>query len=171
MPVLCAYTEIEGGGHVHKGKVDRGAGRRGPTSDGPVPAANRLGAVASHYGIHVSRAGPGGGVVPHFDPERNEIVLGEFDRWPLAHELGHGLLGHGTIPCYEGASASDMPLDEADVGVPFEAEANRFARHLLVPRGWLEVAMDRGGKVPDLARLFAVSEKVIWLAMDGYKSI
>jgi Zn-dependent peptidase ImmA (M78 family) len=55
--------------------------------------------------------------------------------------------------------------------VSFESEANRFARHLLVPRPWLETAMDRGGKVPDLAGLFGVSQKVIWLAMTGYRLI
>lgn len=66
---------------------------------------------------------------------------------------------------------SDMPLDEADVGVAFEPEANHFARHLLVPRPWLEGALDRGWKVPDLARRFGVSQNVIWLAMEGYKLI
>jgi IrrE N-terminal-like domain len=127
--------------------------------------------VAAHYGISVLRGERAAGVVAHFDATMNEIVLGEYDRWPFAHELGHALLLHGNVACYSGASASDMPIEEVDVGVPFEAEANRFARHLLVPRDWLQAAMDRGGKVPDLARLFAVSEKVIWLAMDGYKQL
>lgn len=127
--------------------------------------------VAVHFGISVSRAGPAEGVVAHFDAERNEIVLGAFDRWPFAHELGHALLGHGTTQCYAGATTSDIPLEEADVGVAFEPEANRFARHLLVPRPWLEGALDRGWKVPDLARLFGVSQNVIWLAMNGYKLV
>lgn len=130
-----------------------------------------LSRVAAHFAISISRAGREEGVAAHFDAERNEIVLGEFDRWPFAHELGHALLGHGTSQCYVGATSSDMPLEEMDVGVAFEPEANRFARHLLVPRLWIEGAMDRGGKVPDLARLFGVSQKVIWLAMDGYKLI
>lgn len=130
-----------------------------------------LDAVARLFGITVSRANRDVDVAAHFDAERNEIVLGDFDRWPFAHELGHAVLGHGTTLCYQGHSHTDVPLEEADVGFPFEQEANRFARHLLVPEVWLKAALDRGGKVPDLARLFAVSEKVIWLAMDGYKLI
>ena len=130
-----------------------------------------LDSVAAHFGISVLRASRDDAVIAHFDAERNEIIVGEFDRWPYAHELGHALLGHGTVQCFAGASASDMPLEEADVGVSFEPEANRFARHLLVPKEWLQDAMDRGGKVPDLARRFAVSQKVIWLALDGYKLV
>jgi len=127
--------------------------------------------IASHFGIEVTRGSREAGVLAHFDADRNEIVLGEFDRWPFAHELGHALIGHGTMECWAGATSSDMPLEEAEVGIPFEAEANRFARHLLVPRAWLETAIDRGGKVPDLARLFAVSQRVLWFAMDGYQLV
>lgn len=127
--------------------------------------------VALHFGITVLRGPRAAGVAAHFDAERNEIVLGEFDRWPFAHELGHALLSHGTSQCFSGASASDMPLDEADLGVPFEVEANRFARHLLVPRPWLEAAMARGNKVPQLAPLFGVSQQVIWFSLEGYRLI
>jgi hypothetical protein len=135
---------------------------------GPPTDLDRIG---THFGIAVIRGSRDSGVLAHFDADRNEIVLGEFDRWPYAHELGHALLGHGTMSCWAGASATDMPLEEAEVGVPFETEANRFARHLLVPKEWLASAVDRGGKVPDLAQLFAVSQKVMWFAMDGYKLI
>jgi hypothetical protein len=121
-----------------------------------------LEAIARHYGINVLRGPRGNRVVAHFDAARNEIVLGEFERWPFAHELGHALLRHGSRDCYEGAMASDAPLAEVELGVPFEAEANRFARCLLIPKPWVEFLTSRGWKPADLARRFQVSEKAFW---------
>ncbi len=132
-------------------------------------APTDLDAIARHYGITVARGDLAGGAVAHFDAARNEIVLGDFDRWPLAHELGHALLRHGNQHCYEGPMATDVPLEEADVGVPFEAEANRFARHVLVPKAWLEFLIGRGWKPKDLAPRFEVSELVLWYALRAYR--
>lgn len=130
-----------------------------------------LDAVAQLYGIAVVRRDRWAGVVAHFDAARNEIVLGEQDRWPFAHELGHALLAHGSSSCYEGASSSDAPIEDIEAGVPFEAEANRFARHLLVPRTRLREALEDGLRGAELARRFAVSEEVIWRALLGYKLV
>jgi hypothetical protein len=138
---------------------------------GQSKAPTDLDAIARHYGISVVRGQLAAGVVAHFDAARNEIVLGDFDRWPLAHELGHALLRHGNRNCYEGAMASDVPLVDADVGVPFEAEANRFARHVLVPKPWLELLFSRGWKPPELARRFQVSDVVLWRALTAYRLV
>lgn len=128
-----------------------------------------LNAIAAHYGIPVRRGDRDDSVVAHFDPARNDIVLGEFVRWPFAHELGHALLQHGSSVCEAGvASAADDDEDQASLGTQFEQEANRFARHLLVPRAMVESLMARGAKIPDLARRCQVSERVIWLAVDSY---
>lgn len=124
--------------------------------------------IARQYGISVRQGPRGAGVVAHFDAARNEIVLGEFLRWPFAHELGHALLRHGNRSCYEGSMASDAPLAEVDMGVPFEAEANRFARNVLVPKPWLELLISRGWKPKDLPARFEVSETVLWFAIQGY---
>jgi IrrE N-terminal-like domain len=127
-----------------------------------------LDVIAAHYGITVRRGMTQGTSVAHFDSARNEIVLGEYDRWPLAHELGHFLLRHGSRMCYEGSMASDAPLSEVEVGVPFEAEANRFARHVLMPKPWIEFLLSRGWKPADMARRFQVSDKAFWYAFIGY---
>lgn len=127
-----------------------------------------LDAIAAHYGMTVRRGARAAGVVAHFDAARNEIVLGEFERWPYAHELGHALLRHGNRNCYEGAMATDAPLADVAMGVPFEAEANRFARNVLVPKAWLEFLLSRGWQPKDLPGRFGVSEIVFWFAYRGY---
>jgi hypothetical protein len=127
-----------------------------------------LEAIARHYGIRVVRGPRGDRVVAHFDAARNEVVLGEFERWPFAHELGHALLRHGSRNCYEGAMASDAPLAEVELGVPFEAEANRFARCVLVPKPWVEFLLSRNWKPAEMARRFEVSDTVFWYAFSAY---
>jgi Zn-dependent peptidase ImmA (M78 family) len=107
-------------------------------------------------------------VVSHYDNARNEIVLGEHDRWPFAHELGHALLAHGSVRCYEGVVAVDADTPQSELGDDPEAEANRFARHVLVPRQMAEFLLSRGLKIPDLARRCEVSEKVVWYALVFY---
>ena len=64
----------------------------------------------------------------HWDASRNEIVLGEFDRWPFAHDIGHALLLHGTASCHSGIASLDAERPQSDAADNAEAEANRFAR-------------------------------------------
>jgi hypothetical protein len=130
-----------------------------------------LEAIARHYGINVRQAERGEGVAAHFDPRRNEIVLGEFVRWPFAHELGHALLRHGSVVCDLGVTSVDADEDQAAMGTPFEQEANRFARHVLVPRDMVTSLMARGAKVADLARRCEVSETVAWRAISFYRLV
>jgi Zn-dependent peptidase ImmA (M78 family) len=127
-----------------------------------------LGEIARHYGVPVRQGTRGDRVVAHYDNTRNEIVLGEHDRWPFAHELGHALLGHGSVRCHEGVVALDAESPQSELGDDPEAEANRFARHLLVPREMAEFLLSRGLKIPDLAKRCQVSETVVWYALDFY---
>jgi len=127
--------------------------------------------VADLYGIIVRQGSLPPGVAGEYDRVSNTITLGAFDRWPLAHELGHALLSHGDQRCYEKAATSDVPLDEMDMGVPFEGEANRFARYLLVPRIWLAAEWKEEATPPEIARKLGVSERVIWLAALGYRLV
>ncbi len=124
--------------------------------------------IAQHYGVSVRQGPRGDRVVAHYDAARNEIVLGDYDRWPYAHELGHALLSHGSVRCYEGVAAEDAESPQSELGDNPEAEANRFARHLLVPREMAEFLLNRGLKIPDLAKRCQVSEKVVWYALLFY---
>jgi IrrE N-terminal-like domain len=131
-----------------------------------------LDAIARYYGIPVRQGERDEGVGAHFDPARNAIVLGEFVRWPFAHELGHALLKHGSWICDLGVtSVVDDEDDQAPLGTPFEAEANRFARHLLVPRTMVESLMARGAKIKDIARRCEVTELVAWNALSFYRLV
>lgn len=127
--------------------------------------------IAKAYDIGVREGTLPRGRAGRYDAVANAITLGAYDRWPLAHELGHALLRHGDVHCYEGPVTGDMPIDEMDLGVPFGAEANRFARYVLVPRDWLKNALADGLRGPELARRFSVSENVIWLALTGYRLV
>lgn len=127
--------------------------------------------IAAHYGLSVREGPRGADVLAHYDSTRSEIVLGEFTRWPFAHELGHALLSHGSVSCLVGVVAEDAESSQADLGIDFEAEANRFARHLLVPRVMVEFLLDRGLKIPDLAKRCQVSETVIWYALTFYRLV
>ena len=130
-----------------------------------------LDAIAKHYGIDVRFAKRDEGVAAHFDLGRNQIVLGDFVRWPYAHELGHALLQHGSIICEIGVTSTSADESQAELGTPFEQEANRFARHLLVPREMVKALMARGAKVADIARRCEVSELVAWNALTFYRLV
>ncbi|OGF20574.1 hypothetical protein A2316_00480 [Candidatus Falkowbacteria bacterium RIFOXYB2_FULL_38_15] len=77
-------------------------------------------------------------------------------RFTLAHELGHFLLGHEIDEkIIEGIY--DRPTDQ-------EREANEFAAELLVPKDFLEKDIKEKLivlKIPELARRYEVSEQAI----------
>lgn len=139
----------------------KAAGLSGPPTD--------LYAIAAAYGIPVQRGSrPAAGTVAHWDPT-GAIVVGQNDRWPFAHELGHVLMRHTSAACYAGEpSVSDVLLEDADSGVSFEREADAFAQAVLVPKEWLERALLRGAKPKHLPDRFGVSERVIWIALQDY---
>jgi hypothetical protein len=127
-----------------------------------------LDAIARHYGVTVRRGARDEGVAAHWDASRNEIVLGEFERWPFAHDIGHALLRHGTASCHLGIASHDAEGPQSDAGDDAEAEANRFARHLLVPRTIATLLLSRGHTYPQLARRCGVSDIVAWRAVEFY---
>lgn len=139
-------------------------------TDQTKPPTN-LDAVASYYGITVRQGARDDGVVAHWDASRNEIVLGEFDRWPFAHDIGHALLRHGTASCHVGIVSVDADGYESDAGDDAEAEANRFARHLLVPRAIATLLLSRGQTYTQVARRCGVSDIVAWRAVEFYRLI
>lgn len=77
-------------------------------------------------------------------------------RFALAHAIGHLALGHvgdGSLSCCR----TDFRSNNID---PREAQANRFALDLLIPRRILEYAIAQKGitDVRELSSLFGVSE-------------
>ncbi|MBB5154116.1 ImmA/IrrE family metallo-endopeptidase [Saccharopolyspora phatthalungensis] len=80
--------------------------------------------------------------------ERPMIFVGATQAWrrqrfTIAHELGHVVIGWhvDTVRCDTGPESNRQP--HGPFGVNQEAEANRFASHLLVPDRFLDRFADR----------------------------
>lgn len=72
-------------------------------------------------------------------------------RFTIAHELGHFVLGHGTSP-------RDTSYVFSSPGDPKERAANQFAAHLLMPVDAIRMMVAQGNTSTDaLAKIFGVS--------------
>lgn len=82
-------------------------------------------------------------------------------RFTIAHELGHFLLGHGM-----GEDNRDA-IDEAfDSPRPQEREANYFASCLLMPEEWVKKEVKKNGlDIEKLSKSFNVSKQAITIRL------
>lgn len=73
-------------------------------------------------------------------------------RFTIAHELGHFVLGHGTSP------RDTSNVFSSFAGSPNERAANKFAAHLLMPVDAIRMMISQGHSSTDaLAEVFGVS--------------
>ena len=88
-------------------------------------------------------------------------------RFSLAHELGHYFLHPDGMP-EEGVTIDNPPSEESEIGTkgPGEVEADLFAGELLVPLEMLKA--HRGKSIPELSKVFLVSEQVISIAISRH---
>lgn len=115
LDALCEYEARRSGLTVCKG-IERAA---------TGPLANALGCIEFDP-LHINIFDSG-----HFNASR--------DRFTLAHELGHHLLGHGQFIWREYCDESDLGLSRRVLGdgtdiARMEYQANYFASCLLMPR-------------------------------------
>jgi Zn-dependent peptidase ImmA (M78 family) len=83
-------------------------------------------------------------------------------RFTVAHEIGHLLLGHTS-----GSFILDL-----NSGKPEEIEANQFAAELLMPLAMLENDIKNGMKnAKNIAMLYNVSEEAVWWKIVDCKLI
>lgn len=77
-------------------------------------------------------------------------------RFTIAHELGHFLLGHGL-----GEEHQEEIVDDIfDKSRPVEREANLFASVLLMPSDWVKDHVKKNGMdVEKLSKTFGVSKQ------------
>lgn len=81
-------------------------------------------------------------------------------RFTVAHEIGHFLLGHTT----------DDKIINLDSDKIEEIEANQFAAELLMPLEFIKLEFKKGNKKPaNLAILFNVSEESMWWRLMDLK--
>lgn len=79
------------------------------------------------------------------------------NRFTVAHELGHAMLGHAD-QCIKGKIGSKSPM---------EVEADQFAAELLMPLEMLKKSMGSITELGQLARAFWVSkDAMMWRVME-----
>ncbi len=89
-------------------------------------------------------------------------------RFTIAHELGHFLLGHGIGEEYEGEIIDDV----FDKPLPVEREANIFASSILMPAEWVKGEIKNSGmKVDHLSEVFGVSKQAMTIRLLELKLI
>jgi Zn-dependent peptidase ImmA (M78 family) len=141
--------------------------------DGPPTSPDR---VAERHSIAIRRGVRVPGTLPaHWDPGHGEIRVAaglepRLERFPICHELGHALLGHGAA-CdgYGEPSADDFPLEEADTGIDYEREATYFAACLIVPRDWLKRDITAGRGLAELIARYDAARSTVIIAATTYR--
>lgn len=132
--------------------------------------------VAARHSIVIRRGVRlAAGMPAHWDPARAEIRVADgleprLERFPICHEIGHVLLGHGSACDGVGEpSATDFALDEADTGIDYEREATFFAACILVPREWLKRDVAAGRGLTELMDRYEVARSTLIIAATKYK--
>lgn len=102
---------------------------------------------------HYEPDGLAGNPVITYNPNENYVR----NRFTIAHELAHHVLGHGAR---DRNNPIDFTLSSFD---PKEVEANKFAAYLLMPPDSVRAAitMARVNSVEELATLFQVSRSAM----------
>lgn len=89
-------------------------------------------------------------------------------RFTIAHELGHFLLGHGLGEEYQEETIDDV----FDKPRPEEREANLFASSLLMPTDWVKDYVKKNGmEIDALAQTFGVSKQAATIRLLHLKLI
>lgn len=82
-------------------------------------------------------------------------------RFTVAHEIGHYLMGHTNANYSYDLNSTD----------PKEIEANQFAAELLMPLSMVKSDLESGKKAKELVDVYNVSEDAIWWRLCGGKLI
>lgn len=94
------------------------------------------------------------------------------ERFPIAHEIGHAILGDGGAECTQAMireQADATSLTEILESYDPEATASAIASQLLVPSEWLRPAVKAGRSADELRVMFDVTNAVLTIAIlrDG----
>jgi Zn-dependent peptidase ImmA (M78 family) len=84
------------------------------------------------------------------------------DRWSLAHELGHVVLGHCQI--YSVDTLSKDVLTDAERYI-LDRECDIFAEEILMPLAWME--KHKHSSIDQLKKVFGVSKEAVAIRHDN----
>ena len=121
-------------------------------------------------GINVFYSSGLGDLGGYYDQETQSIYINDKDpitrqRFSIAHELGHALLGHGSSP-----RRNDISYTKWNY-IQKENAANRFAAALLMPDLAVRTLIEQKNMLlNDLCREFDVSQQAMTIRLDelGY---
>jgi len=132
----------------------------------PVPVEK----IATKFEIQVVPFDFHDGVSAVFKKDRGVIGVNKNhhpvrQRFSVAHELGHFLLGHDI-------GIDDLVEEGFSKTDPKEREANAFASALLMPTVWIKKSVAQNGlDIEKLARIYDVSKQSITIRLLGLNLI
>jgi Zn-dependent peptidase ImmA (M78 family) len=112
--------------------------------------------------------------------ESNMLVVGvnnthhpNRQRFSIAHEIGHYLLGHYKDIFVDMAAISEGQFDASDTehNKVQEQEANHFAGELLMPTSMLRNDFIKLRNVEAIAKLYKVSKDALWIKLLKVKLV
>lgn len=134
--------------------------------DGTLPVDPTKFAVASGISVKYDKGLSDAGRSGYSDPEIRTIFINPTEparrqRFTVAHELGHCLLGHG---CRDRKKGTLMSYE------PDEAAANQFAAELLMPENAIRYFAAQKN-LQDLMEIFDVSQSAIYFRLKNLRLI
>ena len=112
--------------------------------------------------------------------ENNMFVVGVNDkhhpnrqRFSIAHEIGHYLLGHYRDVFVDTTEIAEGRFDILDTiqNKVQEQEANYFAGELLIPTDMIKKDFVRIHNVEEIAKLYKVSKEALWVRLLKLKLV
>ena len=92
-------------------------------------------------------------------------------RFSIAHEIGHFILGHHTETIVDSEEISEGRFGLDSPNKIQEQEANYFASELLMPAESLKKDFSKLKDTKALANLYQVSEQALWIRLMNLKLI
>lgn len=103
----------------------------------------------------------------------NKAHCSNRQRFSIAHEIGHYLLGHYRDIFIDSSEASEGKFDafDSEHNKTQEQEANHFAGELLMPSYMLEKDFSRLKNIEEIATLYRVSKDALWIRLLKLKLV
>ena len=123
--------------------------------------------IATKLGLQVFYSSDLDGLGGYYNQKEKAIFVNEDDpitrqRFSIAHELGHAVMGHGSSP-----RRNDVIYHKGHY-YHHENEANRFAAALLMPFDAVSALVERGNmQLEALSKAFDVSPQAMTIRLQG----